>query len=156
MATNIKYKGNTIATIDTVGSKTLKTNGRYCEADIVVETTQDIDVAKAFQISNGMSRVNSTSYTATSATLNVEKSGTYTVKWFAYRSSTSGTNGTQLYIGNTAYGSAQTSFTQVSNTCQVITLTGVKLSAGQTITVRARSRNTSSYVYVSGLSIVEE
>lgn len=41
MSATIKYKGNTIASITTDGSKTLKTSGKYCEGDIVVENVQD-------------------------------------------------------------------------------------------------------------------
>lgn len=36
---NIKYKGVSIATMDTSGSKTLQTSGKYCEDDIAVEYT---------------------------------------------------------------------------------------------------------------------
>ena len=41
MSATIKYKGNTIASIATDSSKTLKTSGKYCEGDIVVENVQD-------------------------------------------------------------------------------------------------------------------
>ena len=41
MSVTIKYKGNTIASITTDSSKTLKTSGKYCEGDIVVENVQD-------------------------------------------------------------------------------------------------------------------
>lgn len=41
MSATIKYKGNTIASITTDGSKTLKTSGKYCEDDIIVENTKD-------------------------------------------------------------------------------------------------------------------
>lgn len=41
MSVNIKYKGSTIADITESVTKTLKTSGKYCEADIVVENTQD-------------------------------------------------------------------------------------------------------------------
>ena len=41
MSVNIKYKGGTIAEITESVTKTLKTSGKYCEADIVVENTQD-------------------------------------------------------------------------------------------------------------------
>ena len=34
---NIEYKGGSIATIPDTGSKTLKTQGKYCEGDILVE-----------------------------------------------------------------------------------------------------------------------
>ena len=41
MSATIKYKGNTIASITTNSSKTLKTSGKYCEGDIVVENVQN-------------------------------------------------------------------------------------------------------------------
>ena len=41
MSVNIKYNGGTIAEITESVTKTLKTSGKYCEADIVVENTQD-------------------------------------------------------------------------------------------------------------------
>ena len=41
MSVNIKYKGSTIAELTESGTKTLKTSGKYCEADIVVENTKD-------------------------------------------------------------------------------------------------------------------
>lgn len=34
---NIEYKGESIATIPDTGSKTIKTQGKYCEGDILVE-----------------------------------------------------------------------------------------------------------------------
>ena len=41
MSATIKYKGNTIVSITTDSSKTLKTSGKYCEDDIIVENTKD-------------------------------------------------------------------------------------------------------------------
>ena len=41
MSATIKYKGNTIATMNTNTAKTLQTKGTYCEDDIVVENVQD-------------------------------------------------------------------------------------------------------------------
>lgn len=41
MSVNIKYKNNSIATLTDTGTKTLKTSGKYCEADIIVENTKD-------------------------------------------------------------------------------------------------------------------
>ena len=109
--------------------------------------------SKNVQIASGVDRVNTTSYTAVNGqTLTVTKTGTYHVYWTGFRSSTSGTNGSQLYIGNTAYGSAQTTFT---NNGQAVHLTNVSLTANQTITVRARARGTSYYMYVGNLTIIE-
>lgn len=41
MSVTVKYKGNSIAELTENGTKTLKTSGKYCEADIVVENTND-------------------------------------------------------------------------------------------------------------------
>lgn len=41
MSATIKYKDNAIASISSNATKTLKTAGKYCEADIVVENVQD-------------------------------------------------------------------------------------------------------------------
>lgn len=41
MSVNIKYKNNSIATMSGTGTKTLKTSGKYCEADIIVENTKE-------------------------------------------------------------------------------------------------------------------
>ena len=41
MSVNIKYKNNSIAELPDTGTKTLKTAGKYCEADIIVENTKD-------------------------------------------------------------------------------------------------------------------
>ena len=41
MSVNIKYKNNSIAELSDTGTKTLKTSGKYCEGDIVVENVQD-------------------------------------------------------------------------------------------------------------------
>lgn len=109
--------------------------------------------SKNVQIAAGVDRVATTSYTAVSGqSLTVAKTGTYDVYWTGFRSSTSGTNGSQLYIGSTAYGSAQTTFT---NHGQSIHLSNVSLTQGQTVTVRARARGTSYFMYVGNLTIVE-
>ena len=41
MSATVKYKGSAIAELTENGTKTLKTSGKYCEADIVVENTKD-------------------------------------------------------------------------------------------------------------------
>ena len=41
MSVNIKYNNNSIAALTDTGTKTLKTAGKYCESDIVVENTKD-------------------------------------------------------------------------------------------------------------------
>ena len=83
--------------------------------------------------------------------------GTYHVYWSGYRSSTSGTNGSRLYINGSAYGNAQTSFNSgsgLTNTQQVH-LSGVSLAKDDVITVYARSRGNNYYMYIMNLIIIE-
>lgn len=152
-----KTGGGTARFYDVGGTLSINENGTGI--DVASYKNVDVNVSsgggKAAQASDKMARVASTSYSDTTVSLVVEKTGTYTVRWYGYRTSTSGTNGSQLYIGNTAYGSAQTTF-GVNSNGQTVKLTGVQLTAGQTITVRARSRSTSYYMWVIGLSIIEE
>lgn len=138
------------------GTKSITDNGtgidvtNYETVDVAVPTG---GTSKNTQVAPGVNRVATTSYTEVSGqSITVEKTGTYDVYWTGYRSTTSGTSGSQLYIGNTAYGSAQTSF---SNNAQAVHLTNVSLTAGQTIAVRARARSTSYYMYVGNLTIVQ-
>lgn len=99
------------------------------------------------------SRSTSTSYTEV-ITLTCSKAGTYDVYWSTFRSSTSGTWGSQLYINDTAYGTAQTG--SWSNHIQNIHLTGVSLSANDEVAVRVRSRGSSYYGYVGTLTIIQK
>lgn len=139
------------------GTKSITENG----TGIDVTNYEKVDVSvsggggdsKNVQVAAGVNRVATTTYTAVSGqSLTVAKTGTYDVYWSGYRSSTSGTSGSQLYIGSTAYGSAQTTF---SNNGQSVHLSNVSLTKNQTISVRARARSTSYYMYVANLTIIE-
>ena len=114
----------------------------------------DPATAKNSQIAAGINRTANTSLTAiTGQEITVSKAGTYHVYWGAFRSSTgSGTNGTQLYINGAAYGTENTTW---SNHGQANHLSGVSLSKNDVVTVRARSRGSSYYVYVTDLTIIE-
>lgn len=136
------------------GSETKTANGTY---DVTNLASLVVNVSggssKNVQIAQGINRVNTTTYTAVSGqTLTVAKTGKYDIYWSGYRSSTSGTSGSQLYVGDTAYGTAQTTF---SNNGQSVHLTNVSLTKDDVITIRARARNTSYYMYVANLTIVE-
>lgn len=108
--------------------------------------------SKNAQTAQSTSRATSTSYTEL-ISLTCEVSGTYDVYWSTFRSSTSGTWGSQLYINNSAYGSAQTG--SWSNHIQNIHLANVQIDAGEEVAVRVRSRGNSYYGYVGTLTIIQ-
>ena len=112
--------------------------------------------SKNTQVVQGTTRTTSSTLTAIGAEMTVSKTGTYSVYWSAFRSSTSSsyTYGTQLYVGGTAYGTQNTTW---SNHVQNNHLTGVSLTANQKIRVYGRnSRGSSYYIYAPTLVIVEE
>lgn len=139
---------------DCVGSKDITENGNNIDvtglASVNVNVSGSGDT-KNVQCYMGMGSVRTTSYSATGVSLTVAKTGTYKVSWMGCRNTNSGTNGSQLYINNSAYGSAQTTFTNTYG--QSVTLSNVSLTAGQKIEVRARARSTSYYMMVGNLCI---
>lgn len=108
--------------------------------------------SKNTQTAQSTSRSTSTTYTEV-ISLTCEKTGTYDVYWSTFRSSTSGTWGSQLYLDDTAYGSAQTG--SWSNHIQNIHLANVQIEAEEEVAVRVRSRGSSYYGYVGTLTIIE-
>lgn len=104
-----------------------------------------------WQITNANKRISGSSYVSTGLTLTVDVSGTYTIYYTACRTTTSGTSGTRLYINGSQYGSNYTSWS--NSYIQTISVTGVSLSAGDVLTIYARSRNSSYYVCVGNLVI---
>ena len=113
--------------------------------------------SKNAQIAAGFNRVAATTYTAVSGqSIKVGKTGTYDVYWSAWRTSTSGTSGTCLYVGTSAHSSGnQTAWDATYTNVQSIHLSSVALTKDQTISIRARSRSTSYYTYVFNLTIIE-
>lgn len=103
------------------------------------------------QVAQDTTRIASTTYTKT-ASLTCQVSGTYDVYWDCFRSTTSGTSGSQLHVGSSSYGSANTTF---SNHAQNNHLTGVHINANQEVSVYVRSRATNYYAYCGQLTIVQ-
>ena len=152
--------GTHSATTETVGVAELVSGTKSITANgtgIDVSTYEKVDVnvsgtSKNVQILQSTTRATSSSYTKICGDITVAKTGTYDVYWSGFRSTTSGTSGSQLYIGNTAYGSAHTSFT---NHVQNVHLSNVSLTANQKISVYGRSRGSNYYMYVGELIIIE-
>lgn len=108
--------------------------------------------SKNAQTAQSTTRSTSSTYTEV-ITLTCTKAGTYHVYWSTFRSSTSGTWGSQLYLNDTAYGSAQTG--SWSNHIQNIHLSNVEIDADEEVAVRVRTRGNNYYGYVGTLTIIE-
>lgn len=104
------------------------------------------------QVAQSTTRATSSTYVEI-VTLTCSVTGKYDVYWSTFRSSTSGTWGSQLYINDNAYGSVQSTFT---NHVQNVHLTNVSLTADDEVAVRARSRGSNYYAYVGTLTIIQK
>lgn len=134
------------------GNKAITANGN--NIDVAEYATVSVNVSgssKNVQVAQSTTRVANTAYTKT-ASLTCSVSGKYDVYWDCFRSTTSGTSGSQLYIGGSAYGSANTTF---SNHAQNNHLTNVQINANQEVAVYVRSRATNYYAYCGQLTIVQ-
>lgn len=154
------YDRQAITYPSTLTTKTITANGTYNPALDGADGYSSVTVnvsgggsSKNAQTAQSTTRATSSSYTEV-ISLTCEKSGTYDVYWSTFRSSTSGTWGSQLYIDNTAYGSAQTR--SWSNHIQNIHLASVQIDANEEVAVRVRSRGSNYYGYVGTLTIIEQ
>lgn len=108
--------------------------------------------AKNVQAYIGQANRAANGYGATAVTLTVAKTGRYKVSWSAWRSSSSGTMGTNLHVNNTT-GTNQQTFTGTYG--QRIELTNQSYNEGDVLTIYATSGSTSRTIYVANL-IIEE
>lgn len=150
-------KGVTTAnlTAENIKSGVTVTVGDSADADRILSVTGTYSggggSSKNVQVAQSTSRATSSTYTNV-ISLTCNTAGTYDIYWDCFRSSTSGTSGSQLYIGGNASGNANTTFT---NHVQTNHRTGVTLAANQTVAVYARSRGNNYYAYVGTLTIVQ-
>ena len=107
---------------------------------------------KNVQVAQSTTRSTSSSGTSV-ISLTCSTAGTYDVYWTTFRSSTSGTWGSRLYIGGTAYETMNTS--GWSNHVQNRHVSNVSISANQTVAVYVQSRGNNYYGYVGTLTIVQ-
>lgn len=140
--------GNINITSNTATGQTLNV-AQYATATVAVPSSGS---SKNAQTAQSTTRSSSTTYTEC-ISLTCTKAGTYDVYWSTFRSSTTGTWGSQLYINDTAYGTAQTG--SWSYHIQNIHLSNVQISANAEVTVRVRTRATNYFGYVGTLTIIE-
>ena len=173
MAQNITLMGASYSAVPAVTlPKTGGGTARFDDASITTAQAADVASGKVFlaadgtittgtssgggssknvQVAQSTSRATSSTYTKL-ASLTCATSGTYDVYWSCFRSSTSGTSGSRLYVGGSAYDTANTTF---SNHIQNNHLTGVQISANQEVAAYARSRGSNYYAYIGTLTIVQ-
>ena len=157
MAINkVVYGGETVIDLtDTTATAEDVASGKYFYAIDGVRTqgtNSGGGSSKNAQVAQSTTRSTSSTYTEL-ITLTCSKTGTYHVYWSTFRSSTSGTWGSRLYINDTAYGSAETS--GWTNHIQNIHLSNVQIAANAEVAVRVRSRGNNYYGYVGTLAIIE-
>lgn len=141
---NISISANGTTTEDVSG---------YANAQITVDVPSS-GSSKNVQAYFGQATVTSTSYTATSVTLTVAKTGVYDVSWTGWRNTNSGTSGSQLYKNGSAVGSANTTFQNTYG--HRVSLTSQSFNQGDVLVVRARARSTSYVMGVANLIIEEQ
>lgn len=108
---------------------------------------------KNIQVNSSSASVRTNGYTSTGLSLTVAKTGTYKVSWTAWRSSSSGTMGTNLHRNNSS-GTNQQTWTNTYG--QHIVLNNQSYTAGDVLTLYATAGSTSRYCWVSNLIIEEQ
>jgi len=137
------------------GSETKTANGTYDVTNLaqLVVNVSGGGSAKNIQVNSGSNSVRTNGYTSTGHSLTVAKTGTYKVSWTAWRSSSQGTMGTNLYRNGTA-GTAQQTWTNTYG--QHIVLENQSYTADDVLTLYATAGSTSRYCWVAGLTIEEQ
>lgn len=151
---NLQSKSKTYIPTSSQQTETVTADNGYDGlSSVSITVNASTGTSKNAQSHHSTTRGSTTSYSSLNS-LTCSKTGTYTVMWTCARTSTSGTWGSQLYIGGVAYGSAQTG--SWSNHVQNITLTEVDIDKNDTVAVYGRSRGNSYYIYCGQLTIIEE
>ena len=147
---------NTMLTDNSLINKIVTANGTYSAEDDDADGYSSVTVnvpsgsSKNIQTEQSTSRRNNTALGSINS-LTCSTAGTYDVYWTCARSNTSQTWGSQLYINGSAYGTENTTW---SNNVQNNHLTGVVLSADDTVAVYGRSRS-GYYIHAPQLTIVQ-
>lgn len=133
------------------GSETKTANGTYDVTNLAELVVNVASTSKNVQTNQSTSRTTSTTLTSLNS-LTCSVTGTYDVYWTCARTSTSNTWQSQLYIGGSAYGTVEATW---SNHVQIVHLTGVQITKNQTVAVYGRSRGSNYYCYAPQLTIVQ-
>lgn len=135
------------------GSETKTANGTYDVTNLAQVVVNVASTGKAIQVNSDAASVHYNGYTDTGLSLTVAKAGTYNVSWTAWRSSSTGTMGTNLHV-NANSGTNQQTWTNTYG--QHIVLNNQTYAKDDVLTLYATSGNTSRYCWVSNLIIEEQ
>jgi len=115
-------------------------------------------VSKNIQYSNVVGKVtNKTSYTSTGSSITVSKTGNYKCTWVHYSYASVSTQYlTQLYVGSTAKGTTHACPAYNGSSGFSVSESRVSLTAGDVLTVNARTRSGTSYWTTAGMLVIEE
>lgn len=171
MAQSIDWLGNQYANVPYI--RLPKVGGgtaQFTDASVTTAVAADVASGKKFLLADGSEATGTASggsgmnmqayigqdtrtansYGATAVKLTVAKTGTYKVSWTAWRSSSSGTMGTNLHVNSTS-GTNQQTFTSTYG--QRIELTNQRYNAGDVLTLYATSGSTTRSIIVANLII---
>lgn len=134
------------------GDKSITANGTGIDVAEYATVTVNVSGSGGMnkQIYYGYANVKNNGYIASNATLTVAKTGTYKVSWVAWRSSSQGTMGTQLYRNSTG-GTQNQTFTSTYG--QQITLTNQSYTAGDILTIYATSGSSTRSINIANFVI---
>ena len=151
----IKAVTTTNLTAGNIKSGVVVEVGDSTDSDCVTKITGTYSggSSKNIQVNQSGGNVRTNGYTSTGVSITVAKAGTYKVTWTAWRSSSQGTMGTNLYKNDTA-GTAQQTWTSTYG--QHIVLNNQTYAQGDVLTLYATAGSTSRYCYVGDLVIVEQ
>lgn len=135
------------------GSETKTANGTYDVTNLATLVVNVGSTGKNIQVNSNAYSRQANSYGATNLTLTVAKTGTYKVSWTAWRSSSSGTMGTNLHRNSTS-GTNQQTFTNTYG--QHVVLENQSYTQGDVLTLYATSGSNSRLIWVSNLIIEEQ
>ena len=154
-AQTIKAVTTTNLTAANIKSGVVVQIGDSTDSDCVTSVTGTYTggSSKALYKYEGLASRTANSYGSTSATVTVTKAGTYNISYVGIRGSSSGTMGTNLYIGGTGKGNQQTWNNGTYG--QFVSYTSQSIAANTDVTIYATSGSNSRTIYVGQL-IVEE
>ena len=136
------------------GNKSITANGNNIDVTDYATVSVNVSGGSSKNVQTAQSTTRSTSTSGSNViSLTCSTAGTYTVRWSTFRSNTSGTWGSRLYIGGTAYETMNTS--GWSNHIQNREVTGVSINANQAVAVYVQSRGSNYYGYVGTLTIIQ-